>query len=112
MMRTMFDDGRFEASVIAEAEAAGLQLSDRLVAARSSAGQGVPGAGAVQVRTVLRKLTSHAVTRSPTEEPLQGGWAGGGGVRLYPPHLDDSLAHLANYFQRSPRCLDDDEGAA
>ena len=105
----MFDDGRFEASVIAEAQSAGLQLSDRLVAPPADSGKPQE---ALQVKTVLRKLTSHAVTRSPKEEPLQHGWAGGGGVRLYPPHLDDSLAHLANYFQCSPRCQDGEDMSA
>jgi len=81
-LKTMFDDGRFERSLVEEAHSAGLSP-------RPSSSSG----GAI-----LRQRTSRAITRDPMESELKAGWFGGGGVRLHPPHLDDSLLFLAIAF--------------
>ena len=62
---------------------------------------------ALQVKTVLRKLTSHAVTRSP-EEPLLYCWAGGGGV-AYPPRRQPCAS---GQHPGSPRCQDGEDMSA
>ena len=66
--KTMFDDGRFLRSVIAEAKSSGREPPPKLLARRSS-----------------------SIAKDPTTSQLEDGPDGGGGVRLFPPHLDDVL---------------------
>ena len=86
--RTMFDDGRFLRSVADEARSAGLKLA-------SSASPGGPGSPPAPM---LRKMTSKAVVRDPIFTHLDEGFDGGGGVRLHPPDLDNSLGDLNSCF--------------
>ena len=55
-----------------------------------------PGSAAASIRLtppppLLRKMTSSTLAREPEDSPHEGGFDGGGGVRLYPPHLEDTL---------------------
>ena len=52
----------------------------------------------IERRESLRKMSSKAIAREPTTAELSEGYDGGGGVRLHPPHLDDSLGNLDECF--------------
>jgi len=86
--RTMFDDGRFLKSLIAEGRSVGLVPI-------SSAKGGVP--------PELGRYTKRGISKEPTEAPLTAGPDGGGGVRLFPPHLDEGLTQVASSFQLAER---------
>ena len=86
--RTMFDDGRFLKSLIAEGRSVGLVPV-------SSAKGGVPPA--------LGRYTKRGISKEPTETLLAAGPDGGGGVRLFPPHLDEGLTQVASSFQLAER---------
>ena len=62
------NDGRFLRSVIAEAKSSGKEPPPKLLARRSS-----------------------SIAKDPTTSQLEDGPDGGGGVRLFPPHLEDVL---------------------
>ena len=49
--------------------------------------------------SALASLVKAAVAKAPDTRELDDGFDGGGGVRLHPPHLEDSLAFLASCFQ-------------
>lgn len=85
--RTMFDDGRFLRSLVEEAKAEAAKATSR--SGHSNAVLNDAPA------SLLRKMTSAALAREPEVASLQPGFEGGGGVRLHPPHLEDTL----NYFE-------------
>ena len=85
--KTMFDDGRYLQSVVQEAKAAGLS----------------PTRGRGNVKTndpapLLRKMTKKAMAKEPMGTPLAEGVDGGGGVRLFPPNLIESLPEYSDCF--------------
>ena len=75
--KTMFDDGRYMQSIVDEAKAQGLQVA---------AGRGVGGAPPLLAKKLLR-----AQERPPTVSVIEDSWEGGGGVRIFPPDLDESV---------------------
>ena len=79
--RTMFDDGRFLRSIVEEARAAGLALA--------RPGSAPTASGSRTSSQMLRRRSSLGQAREPHTSELRKGVAGGGGVRLYPPHLDE-----------------------
>ena len=93
--KTMFDDGRFLRSVVLEARAAGLQP------ARGRGGS--DAARRDDAPPLLRKFTSQAMSKEPQQTPLPEGADGGGGVRIFPPNLHESLGSYAECFQTMPR---------
>jgi hypothetical protein len=93
--KTMFDDGRFLRSVVLEARAAGLQP------ARGRSGS--DAARRDDAPPLLRKFTSQAISKDPVEAPLTEGADGGGGVRIFPPNLHESLGSYSDCFQTMPR---------
>ena len=60
---------------------------------RSSSGVTMP--------PMLRKVSSNAIARDPETRPLEEGGAGGGGVRLHPPHLEEALNEVSDAFTAS-----------
>lgn len=76
--KTMFDDGRYMRSIVAEARAQGL----RIAAGRGADGEAPP---------LLRKYAGRAVDKPPVTTELPDGWDGGGGVRIFPPNLDGAV---------------------
>jgi len=90
--RTMFDDGRFLRSVVDEARTEGLTPA-------RAAPPSPDGSQAPAPTQMLRKMTSKGLAREPETSEMAGGFGGGGGVRLHPPHLDEALAiDLAECF--------------
>ena len=86
--RTMFDDGRFLRSIVEEARAAGLAP-----ARPESHAESAPAtSGSRRSSQMLRRRSSLGQGREPHMSELHQGFDGGGGVRLYPPHLDEPLA--------------------
>ena len=90
--KIMFDDGRFLASLVAEGESVGLQ----------------PVRGASSRAKRLARNASVGIVSDPEESELLTGPAGGGGVRLRPPHLEEALVAFSGSFTvssqpRSPR---------
>lgn len=86
--KTMFDDGRFLRSVVLEAKAAGLQPA-----------RGRRGAGQDEAPPVLRRMTTRGMAKPPKSSDLMEGSEGGGGVRVFPPNLQETLATYSDSFQ-------------
>ena len=77
--QSMFDNGAFIRSLVAEAKAEGLVP----VRAKYSA---------------LLRMASAASIRPPASDELKEGWDGGGGARLFVPRLENSLAQFSDMF--------------
>ena len=62
---------------------------------RHEAPQLRPSTAGSEILEGMRAQLHRITDREPAEAPLAQGFDGGGGVRLFPPHLDDSIAFLA-----------------
>ena len=89
----MFNDGRFLQSILDEGKSVGLRPT-----LPSKSANGDANAQASGLPPVLQRYTSSALAAEPEESELTHGSEGGGGVRLKPPHLDDSLTTFASSF--------------
>jgi len=94
--KTMFDDGRFLKSVVAEAASTGLKPSGSRCSVASSSDE-------VAVPPLLQAMSTRGIEKEPHESPLAETWEGGGGVRIFPPTLDESLEAFSDCFSRDSR---------
>jgi len=103
--KTMFDDGRFLKSLVAEGRSVGLVPSNTKEGEQLTPRSLTPA----DVPPQLRKYTTSGIVRDPVEHLLHEGSEGGGGVRLFPPHLDEGLKLLSSSFKLERLSLTDDD---